>query len=1053
VLFTLLFGGLPARAGGPALVVHVVDARTKQAVRLARVIVTGADSFVGYTDRAGTVSFDDLASGRYGARVVRAGYRTASASAFDLSDNRETSIDVELTPAESLKEIGSVKARSAIRISTTDLSAGGPLERLSGGSLSDALGADGEFSLQNGLLSIDGHDPEQTGLAVDGVQVGGAGVPADLRGLNLDLFSGASVSPSSTAALAGTLNLVTLEPTVSPESSSTVSYGSLQRGLWRSWARGTIGQVGVVASHAASGIDEPFQGASYLDASGLTYPHQAGSSSRGDLVKLRLPLSERQAVTFTALSSGAVRDASCARLSGPLPCGVGPGNLTTANTSLAILKYEQDGDRFGMSFSAVKEGVRFDQDLSRRYTNGTASPALDQGANDIGSVSAAFRLAGLGTTTTLDLSATRVAFAQRIAGAFSASGSGTSSLIGGTLSHQRQIGDALQITGALLYERNFVDRPLGAALSALWRPTKQDTVLAATRIQNGGATQILSGTLRDPASLLYDCPGSAVFGSSTGDAPRASSVTDTSVSWNRRTARGSVSLSVDRQVQRGTSVSTIVNGADENLSADYLAAVAHFYATPAGCGTPTALSPANLYFTTSVAGVDRRYQSAHLGFSRQLGRSLAFGGFARFTDARVLTDDPRLSSPASVTIPGRQLPNVPRWRAGLVADARAPGSPLELLAYGQYVGTNNERNLPAYATLSVGASLDLKYGTLVFSETNAGNAYSGAFTSPRYAVPLALAGGGALPTLAQPLPARAFSLAYSLRTGLGKKRTVDAGSIDRSAGEVSVSFKALPERPPDDPFALDRTDPNCKPERIASAGRVLTALRSASAEVERLRGASQTYPDTVDLSRFATEEVRFAYHRSGASYAISLVLPTPFALGISCVPIAAAGDIASAQKVGAYTDASLPPRSLEYVFMPRFGTYVVFHQGVLVKTSAPARSAGPRPADPLSVRAECPLSERALVDETVAAVRDVSAAAGPADRRLDNGAEVGLVPGAAQRVVRVRFPDALSRTIFEGCVYVSPLVAADARSAYGLPPADARTSYFTARSGFFTISP
>ena len=168
---------------------------------------------------------------------------------------------------------------------------------------------------------------------------------------------------------------------------------------------------------------------------------------------------------------------------------------------------------------------------------------------------------------------------------------------------------------------------------------------------------------------MYDCPGGAVFGSAIGDAPTASSVSDASLAWNRRMSRGTVSLSLDRQVQRGTSVSTIVNGTEEDLSADYLAAIARFYATPAGCGTPAALAPANLYFTTSVAGVVRRYQTARLGFSRQVGRSVALGGFARFTDARVAGDDPRLTSPFSVTIPGRQLPNVPRWRGGLVLDS------------------------------------------------------------------------------------------------------------------------------------------------------------------------------------------------------------------------------------------------------------------------------------------------------------------------------------------------------------------------------------------------
>jgi hypothetical protein len=1042
-----------ACAAGPALEVHVADSRSKQAVRLARIVLSGAESSIGYTDRGGTASFDTLPAGRYTVRVARAGYVAASAPAVELTDDRQTEIDVDLTPLGELKQIGSVTARSSLRISTTDLAGASPLERLSGGSLAQALGDDGEFSLRDGLLSIDGHDPTQTGLAIDGVQVGGFGVPADLRGLNLDLFNGSSVSPSSTTALAGTLNMVTLEPTVLPETSSTLSSGSLRHDLWRSWARGTIGQIGIVASHVSTGLDSPLDGRTFLDGSGLTYPHQAASRSQGDLVKLRAPLSKSDSLTLTALSSSTTRDASCERISGPVACGVGPGNAFSSNTDLGILKYEHDGERLSMSLSAVEQRARFDQDLSHRFTNGVADPAFDSGLDDVGSLSAAFRLAGLGTTTSLNLSATRVRFAQQIGGAFSQAGAVTASLIDGALTHQVQLSDALQLTESLTYQRNFVDRPFGAGLSAFWRPTKRDTVRAAARVQNGGAAQILSGSLRDPASLLYDCPGHAVFGTALGDTPTASSVTDTSVDWNRRGALGSVSLSLGRQVQRGTSVSTIVNGLDQDLPPDYLSAVDRFYATPAGCGASTALTPANLYFTTSVAAVNRRYQTARLGFSRQFGRSVALGGYARFTDARITGNDPRLVSPFSVTIPGRQLPNVPRWRGGLVVDTRAPRSPLELLAYAQYVGRNNERNLPAYATLSLGAGLDLKHGTLTLSETNVTNAFAGSLTSPLYAVPLPLAGGGVLPTLAQPLPGRAFALTYTLHTGLRKARTVDAGNLESGGEEPSVAFKPLPQQPPEDAFAPDRADPNCKPERLADATHVLDALRAASVEIERARSASGGYPDAVDLSRFATDDVRFAYHRTGSSYAISLQLPTPFALGISCVSIAAAGELADAQSAGAYTDLGLPPRALEYAYMPRFGVYVVFHQGVLLKSAVPPATAdsGPRPADPLSTRTACPLAERPLVGEIVAAVRATEAATGPASRRLDNGTVIEAVSGALHRTVRIAFPDPIARTIFEGCVYVSPVGPAAAKTELGVTLPDEGAVYFSRPGGFITV--
>jgi Carboxypeptidase regulatory-like domain len=1032
-----------ALAAGAEVDVRVVDAQTKKPVHLARIVLSGDGSVVGYTDSDGVASFTGLPEGTYTARVSRRGYVATSSRSFDVESRLRNTLDVSLAPAGALQVIGHVEARSSVRVSTTEITDRGPLERLAGGSLAQALQMSGEATVDGGLVSIDGHDPAQTGVSIDGVPVGGIGQPADLQGLNADLFSGVSVSSSSDAALGGNLNLLSLEPTLAVQTSTTLSYSTANRALWRSWLRGTAGNVGYVYSHASAGADGPLQGLVFRDASGLTYPHREGSSTRGDLLKLRVPLSAKSSFTLTGLSSESSSDDACDRISGPLVCGEGPGNGRTANTALAIARYRYDSGAFGMSFAGVSESSRYDVDRLSRYVNGVASPAAVSGMTRLTSGYFSANLVGAASNTILNVSATQVAFDQAIAGPFSPAGGGRSSLIDASLRHERHLSDAVDAYATLLYERNFVDKPLGIGVGASWKPGKGDLVSFSQRLQNGGAIPVLSGSLTDPASLVYDCAAHAVFGTTVGDAPGPSSVSDTRLSYAHRSAAGSFSAEFGRQTQHGTSVETLLNGSDANLGAGFLQAVSAFYATPAACGTSFPLAPSDVYLARSIAGVDRIYQTARLGFARQIGDALAIGGYVRHVDARIATSDPRFLLPASVTIPGHQLPNVAPWRAGLIADLKPSRSAFELMALAQFVSSNNERNLPAYTTLSFGATYASRRGDLTLALTNATNQYAKALTSPQFAVPLPAAGGGTVVPLALPLPPRALSLTYSVRTGGVARRTVDAGAADQQAVDPSVAFRALPEAPPADPFAIDRGESNCTPERVGDITKVMESLRRAVSVIEAYKAKNGSYPQELDLSRAGTADVSLVYHATGAGYAISLAFHTPGVLTIPCVDIAAAGDVAAAQKAGLYTDTTLPRRALEFVFMPRYGLYVVFHQGVLT-AATPAPVAVEKPTEPLQIRGSCPSGDRPLIEEVVRAVRAEGAAGAPAAVTLENGA---VVTRRSADVIAVQFPDVLSRAIFEGCTFTTSLSAERYETVTGARP-EPRTLHFVRAMGF-----
>jgi hypothetical protein len=1032
-------------AAGAEVDIHVVDAQTRKAVHLARIVLSGESSSIGYTDANGVASFSSVPDGAYTVRVSRAGYFAASSHLFDIVVDRRAVVEVALAPVSALQVIGHVEARSTIRISTAEIADRSPLERLAGGSLAAALDAGGEFSLQNGALSIDGHDSSQTGVSIDGVPIGGIGQAAGLRGLNADLFGGASISSSSESSLGGNLNLISLEPTVATQTSTTLGITSANRAVWRSWIRGTAGNIGYVYSHAAGGADGPLQGLVFRDASGLTYPHEEGAASRGDLLKLRIPFSPKQSLTLTGLASATVSDDTCDRVSGPLVCGSGPGNFRTANTDLLIARYRIDSGAFGFSLAAVSEGSRYDNDQRLRYVNGAPAPVAVNGYSQLGEAYLTANLSGLTSNTILNVSATRVRYDQTILGAFSPAGGGESSLIAASLRHERHLSDFVDTNATLIFERNFVDKPLGAAFGLTWRPNRRDVVAFSERVQNGGAVPVLTGSLDDPASLIYDCAGHAVFGTALGDQQGPSSVSDTRASWTRRSATGTISVEAARQVQRGTSVATILSGTDSDVGGSFLQAIRAFYATPAACGQAYPVTPADVFLTRSIAGVGRMYQTVRLGFSRQLNRSLAVGGYVRYVNARVSTGDPRFALSSSVTIPGHQLPDIAPVRAGLVADLKTPGSRVEFLALAQFVSSNNDRNLPSYGTLSLGTTYDTGHGELTLALTNLTNAYTGALTSPAFAVALPTRGGGTVATLARPLPARALSVSYSVRTGGAARRTVDVANADQQA-ETSVSFRPLPQTPPADPYAIDRAEPNCRPERIADVTKLLDALRRAGSEIEASRTRTGQYPESFDLSSAGSGGVKLVYHAVSGSFAISLDFGTSLVLGIPCVDVAAAGDVQHATALGLFSDLSLPKRSLEFAFSPRYGVYVVFHEGVL--TTAKPLEAGPsaKASEPLEIRGSCPSGERPLVNAVVDAVR--AAAAGEAHAPIVLADGVTVTRRSADVVV-IRFPDVLSSVIFKGCTFVVPRSADQLRALAGIDP-DQRTVYFLRDVGFIT---
>jgi hypothetical protein len=492
-----------AAAASADVEIHVSDAASREPVRLARVLLVGGKTYAGYTDATGAATFTGVDEGQYRATVSHAGFTRIGSEPFDVSAGRRVLVDVAMARVVGPKVIGRVQTRSIPRLETTTIASGSIQEKLGGGSLAQALGGFSEFGIGGGGFSIDGHDARETEVSIDGVPAGGAGSTGlDLRGLNLDLFSSASSSSTSQNVAGGTVALTTLEPTLAFQTSTTMSYGSDERTNLRFWARGTSGRIGYVYGHAAGGVNGPIDNLTYADASGLDYLHRSGSSARGDLAKIRIPLSVASAFTATFVSSRAAADIVCERFVGPLPCGFGPNNESVSRSSLAIGKLVFNGASSDGLLSVVRATGDSSEDLTRRLVNDTPAPAQTSSHSVSESVFGSLNLRGDLTTTSLVVSAGRARFDQRIIGPFSVAGGGSVSNVNATLRFERQFSERLSAFAALTAMKDGLDKPLGVSSGVSWKPNAADSFSGSVSVRNGGGTLISQGALRDPASLV-----------------------------------------------------------------------------------------------------------------------------------------------------------------------------------------------------------------------------------------------------------------------------------------------------------------------------------------------------------------------------------------------------------------------------------------------------------------------------------------------------------------------------------------------------------------------
>jgi len=948
-VLVLVVWPLSARAQGDTgqITVTVVDAASKTPLPLARVLLDGPVITSELCGPDGKVVFTDVPSGIYRARVAKGGFSQVTSSDFEVLEGKSVTLSVALAKSQDVKSLGTVVVRSTASIGSTSIRESSPVRKLSD-TLADALNKLSGVSVStdpNGdsdasqTVSLEGHDPTQTMLTVDGIPLNAPGAAGDLRQINTDLFSGASVSQGPQAgALGGGVNFTTLQPTLTWQGRMTQSFGTFDKASTQFTLQGSAGNLGIAVVHAARGNDNPLTGATFLDASGLDYAHQGGNLTGGDLVKLRERVGGAQTLTGTFMSSNNYDDLLCTRFSGPLPCGYGPDNFSFRHFAFGSLNDSALIGQVGVQFALYDTHGSFDRNLLNRFVNGVPSPfgativQASRGAslNAILPSRERHTISIQASSTTSNVDVTSLLEASR------SFANGGSTQRYGLLSISDKINSSPQLT---LNDRIGISSSSNAnssatgGIAAAWNPNPDDAFSGSIDVGGSNPGPARLGVLSDPASLRFECDAGIAYGNGPGDPPGPSSSDSIRLGWQHRIRSGQFAATLYRQVQNDVLINTFVNGGAlpaGYFPPGYFTIAQQIFQSSAGCGSSAPFGPSNLYITQPVGNSRDLYEGAHLSGGFNVGPNLVVEPYYDIQVAKVLSGDPRLRNPASITHPGAQLPNVPLRRGGITFDYRAPRSSVETLFDAQYVSSNNQSNLPAYVTADAGVSLNLTRGTLTLAGTNLFNAYGASFFStPQNAVPYVAANGSLLPTLARPLSPRQYSVTYSVKFGEG----ASSAPVDRLVGTAPTPrpqgggfFAQLPnlsQPVPARPLDADTSRSSCPPDAAKQAQPIFDALKAYVAAVEAARTASG-YPASAPSGAPDVPGLAVGYHGMGSTYALSLTPTQLTAIRslIRCSPVrVGTRDQAAAQHL--YVPQGNAFNRLPLAYSPGAGLYAV----------------------------------------------------------------------------------------------------------------------------------
>jgi hypothetical protein len=780
----------PARAqtAPSEIEVRVTDAERKPLAD-ARVYISGALTTSALTPRDGKLRFTDVEAGLYRLRIVLAGYVGVDVDDVEALAGRRKIVEVTLeralpkgaasatTPApgaSDLKEIGRVQARPAVSLSSVDVDEGNPVRRISE-NLADALdkiaGVSVSQDQQFGTLSISlrNADASRTLVSAGGVPLVGGGA-GTLQAVAADLSTGVSAdSGNNIAAVGGSVNFRTLEPTRTWQAQTTASYGGYERTGLQFSLSGSYHKLGVAVQHAVRGGDSILTGLRFADTSGQTYVHDGAFARDADFLKLRYPVGR---VTLTAgyLAGGSRSSPLCDQFVTALPCGYGPGGSIVSKSHLENVGAQgQIGNvivqlnGFGGTYSAI-------DDEFKRVIAGVPSPYRSDTSGSSASFSMSQTIAIHRHTLALFEFSYNSSGQTIVSGQFGGIAPYTFRNAGTVFVDTVKFSDRWSM--ALGYGSNISlsQSRTAADIAVTLTPSRAETIRLGIGNYGNGSNNRFTGFFGDPATAIFNCPADEVRVTGPADPPSTGSQTMTNFSYSRRGRRGTLSVSASDFTDRNGSfnaqfpLQALGPGA---IPAGYLDQLAAYWHGGGICGGQT-FDPSRVYVAEQISGATVRYRSIDASGQLVLGRSVIALPSYSVNAATLVSADPRLLYAGSTFAVGAQLPYRPLHKAGLLIDARQAKAGLEWVVNGTWTSGNNINSLGSYIQVAAGVTWTAQRGRLTLFANNLFNADTGLFATREFVQPFALRGGGSYVPVPLLLPPRTYTLLYSVRAGRTK---------------------------------------------------------------------------------------------------------------------------------------------------------------------------------------------------------------------------------------------------------------------------------------------